>query len=50
LTDQGGGYLTVMMWKDKRNVNILTNLLSPPAESTFYDENESLKLAVVKRL
>jgi hypothetical protein len=50
VTDQGGGYLTVMMWKDKINVNIPTNLLSPPAEITFYDENESLKLAIIKRL
>jgi len=26
-TNEGSGYLTVMMWKDKRNLNVLTKLL-----------------------
>jgi hypothetical protein len=37
-----------MEWKDKRHVNILTNMLSPPATDNFYDENgKSLKPAIV---
>jgi len=31
----GWGNLTVMVWKDKRNVNILNNILLLPAEGNF---------------
>ena len=38
-----------MEWKDKRHVNILTNMLSPLAIDNFYDESgKSLKSATVR--
>jgi hypothetical protein len=38
-----------MKWKDKRHVNIMTNMLSPPAAENFYDKNgKSLTPAMVK--
>jgi hypothetical protein len=37
-----------MVWGDKRNVNMLTNMLSPPAEGYFYEENQSLKPAILR--
>jgi hypothetical protein len=37
-----------MAWKDKRHVNILTNMLSSPPKDNFYDENgKSLKAAIL---
>jgi hypothetical protein len=37
-----------MEWKDKRRVNILTNMLSAAATDNFNDENgKSLKPAIV---
>jgi hypothetical protein len=30
----GGGDLTATMWKDKRHVNMLTNVHHPPAEGS----------------
>ena len=39
------------VWKDKRNVNILANILSTSAKGNVYDENRKcLKIAIVKRL
>jgi hypothetical protein len=35
------GNLTAMIWKDKRDVNTLTNLCHPPEEDNFYDENRN---------
>jgi hypothetical protein len=37
-----------MVWKDKRNVNILTNVHSPPAECNLCNEHgEALNLVIV---
>jgi hypothetical protein len=37
-----------MVLEDKHNVNLLTNMLSPPAEGNSYDEHgKSLKLVIV---
>jgi hypothetical protein len=43
-------WMTGQPWSgDKRNVNILTKMFSPPAKHNFYDENgKSLKPAVVR--
>jgi hypothetical protein len=32
------GNLTAIVWKGKRNVNILTNMHSPPTKGNFCDE------------
>jgi len=38
-----------MEWKDKRHVNILTNMLSPPEMGNFCDENgKSLRPVMVR--
>jgi hypothetical protein len=38
-----------MIWKDKRDINMLTNLHYPPGEGNFYDEHvNTLKLAIVQ--
>jgi len=34
------GNLTAIAWKDKRNVNILTNMHSSPLEYNFCDQHE----------
>jgi hypothetical protein len=40
------GNLTAMIWKDKGNVNMLTNI-HPPAEGNFCDEHgNTLKPAI----
>jgi hypothetical protein len=40
--------LTAMIWKDKRDVNMLTNMHHPPAEGNFCDEHRNtLKLAII---
>jgi hypothetical protein len=31
------GDLTVMVWKEKQNVNLLINMHCPSAEGNFYD-------------
>jgi hypothetical protein len=42
------GNSTAVVLEDKYNVNIPTNMLSPPAEDNFYEEHgKSLKLAKV---
>jgi hypothetical protein len=33
------GDLAATVWKDKQNVNMLTNIHHTPAESTFCDEH-----------
>jgi hypothetical protein len=33
------GDLTAVVWKDKREVYLLTNLHDPPRESNYRDEN-----------
>jgi hypothetical protein len=43
------GDLTAIVWKDKRNVNRLTNMHRPPAEGNFWDEYENaVKPAIVQ--
>jgi hypothetical protein len=43
------GDLTAVIWKDKRNVNILTNMHRPPAEGNLCDEyGNTLKPAIVQ--
>jgi hypothetical protein len=38
-----------MVWKDKINVNIMMNMLFPPAKGNLCDENgKSLKRAIVR--
>ncbi|PNF42631.1 hypothetical protein B7P43_G01270 [Cryptotermes secundus] len=40
--------LTALVWKDKRDVYILTNMHSPPAEGSFCDEHgNAMKPAIV---
>jgi hypothetical protein len=33
------GDMTAVVWKDKRNVHMLTNMRDPPAERNFCDES-----------
>jgi hypothetical protein len=41
--------MTVMIWKDKRNVNMLTNMHHPPAEGNFCDEHgNALKPVIIQ--
>ena len=41
--------LTAIVWKDKRNVNILTNMHSPPLEDNFCNEHgKAVKLAIIQ--
>jgi hypothetical protein len=41
--------MTVMIWKDKRNVNMLTNMHHPPAEGNFCDEyGNALKPVIIQ--
>ena len=43
------GNLTATVWKDKQNVNILTNLHSPPLEDNFCDEHgKAMKPAIIQ--
>jgi hypothetical protein len=43
------GDLTAVVWKDKRNVHILTNMHSPPLVGNFCDEHgKAMKLAVIQ--
>jgi hypothetical protein len=43
------GNLTAMVWKDKRNAHILTNMHSPPAEGNLCDKyRNALKPATVE--
>jgi hypothetical protein len=43
------GNLTAMIWKDKRHVNMLTNMHHPPAEGTFCDEHgNALKPVIIQ--
>ncbi|PNF25409.1 hypothetical protein B7P43_G09165 [Cryptotermes secundus] len=40
--------LTVLVWKDKRDVHMLTNMQCPPAEGSFCDEHvNAIKPAIV---
>lgn len=40
---------TAPVWKDKQNMNILTNMHHPPAEGNFCDEHgNTLKLALIQ--
>jgi hypothetical protein len=32
------GVLTAVVWRDKRDVHMLTNIHNPPAEGNFSDE------------
>jgi hypothetical protein len=42
------GNLTTMIWKDKRHVNMLTNMHHPPAEDNFRDEHgNALKPVII---
>jgi hypothetical protein len=38
-----GGILTSVIWKDKLEVHILTNLYRPAAKGNFCEEHEGLK-------
>jgi hypothetical protein len=41
--------LTPIVWKDKRDKNLLTNILHPPAEGNFCDKHgNALKPAIIK--
>jgi len=41
--------LTAIIWKDKRNVNIMMNMHSPPLESNFCDEDgKAVKPAIIQ--
>ena len=43
------GNLTAVVWKDKRNVNILINMCSPPMKSNFCNEcGKAVKLAIIR--
>jgi hypothetical protein len=43
------GDLTTIVWKDKRNINMLTNMHRPLAEGNFCDEHgNAMKLAIVQ--
>jgi hypothetical protein len=43
------GDLTSIVWKDKRNVNMFTNMLRSRAEGNFIDEHgNALKPAIVQ--
>jgi hypothetical protein len=43
------GNLTVMIWKNKRHVNMLTNMNHPPAEGNFHDEHgNTLKPVIIQ--
>jgi hypothetical protein len=43
------GNLTAMIWKDKRHVNMLTNVHHPPAEGNFHDEHvNTLKPMIIQ--
>jgi hypothetical protein len=40
--------MTVLVWKDKRDVHVLTNMHCPPAEGNFCDEHgNAVKPAIV---
>jgi hypothetical protein len=41
------GNLTTMIWKDKSDVNMLTNMHHPPAEGNFYDKHGSALKPVI---
>jgi len=34
------GGLTALVWKDRQEVYMLTNMDSPPAEGNFYNSNQ----------
>jgi hypothetical protein len=43
------GTLTAMIWKDKRHINMLTNMHHPPAEGNFCDEHgNALKPVIIQ--
>jgi hypothetical protein len=43
------GNLTAVVWKDKRDMNMLMNMHHPPAEGNFYDEHgNTLKSAIAQ--
>jgi hypothetical protein len=43
------GDLTAILWKDKRDVRILTNIHDPPAESNFRNSNgKAIKPQIVE--
>jgi hypothetical protein len=43
------GNLRAILWKDKQNVNILTNTHSPPLEGNFCDEQgKAVKPAIIQ--
>jgi hypothetical protein len=40
---------TAIVWREKRNVNILTNMHSPPARGNFCDQHgKALKLTIAQ--
>jgi hypothetical protein len=42
------GDLTAVVWKDKRDVCLLTNIDDPPREGNYHDEHgNAIKLAIV---
>jgi hypothetical protein len=44
--DDDDGVILAIVWKDKRNVNMLTNMHRPPAEGNFCNERENAGHAV----
>ena len=43
------GGLTALVWKDRREVCMLTNMDPPPAEGNFCDINRPVKPHIVER-
>jgi hypothetical protein len=41
------GDFTARVWKDKLNVNMLTNMNRPPAEGNFSDERGNVLKSVI---
>ena len=39
ITTRVGGNQSIVCWKDKRDVYVLTNMHTPPGEGNFYDES-----------
>jgi hypothetical protein len=45
----GNGDMTAVVWKDKRDVHMLTNIHDPPAEGNFWEESgNALRPAIVE--
>jgi hypothetical protein len=46
---RGRGNLTAMNWKDKQDINMLTNMQNPPVQGNFCDEHgNALKPVIIQ--